>query len=74
MLLRSFRMWAQRRQGGTAVAIRPSEELKAIDLLSMSHARKILTVRRQIKQGTYDLESRLDEILERVLQDLSAKQ
>jgi len=66
-------MWAQRRQGGTAVAIRPSEELNTIDLLSMSHARKILTVRRQIQQGRYNLESRLDAILERVLRDLSAK-
>jgi len=67
-------MSVQGKQGSTAVAIRPSEESNASDLLSMSHARKILTIRRQIKQGTYNLESRVDAILECVLRDLSGKQ
>jgi anti-sigma28 factor (negative regulator of flagellin synthesis) len=43
-----------------------------LDTLTRSRKEKVLLVRRQIAEGTYDLDKRLDAILDRLLEDLVA--
>ena len=64
-------MLAQCRQGSTAVAVKIGAELSHVDLDTFCDTRKVLRVRKQIEQRTYNLEGRLDEILEKILLDLS---
>ena len=46
--------------------------LKKIASLPEVRQEKILDVRRQLTEGRYDLNRRLDNVLERVLEDLTA--
>ena len=46
--------------------------MRLLDTLPRSRREKILAVRRQIAEGTYDLDKRLDAVLDRLLQDLVA--
>lgn len=46
--------------------------LKKIALLPEVRKEKILEVRRQLTEGQYDLNDRLDVALDRVLEDLTA--
>jgi hypothetical protein len=43
-----------------------------LDTLAPSRRDKVLLVRRQIAEGTYDLDQRMDAVLDRLLQDLVA--
>jgi hypothetical protein len=43
-----------------------------LDTLSRNRRNKVLMIRRQIAEGTYDLDKRLDSVLDRLLQDLVA--
>jgi anti-sigma28 factor (negative regulator of flagellin synthesis) len=46
--------------------------MRLLDTLAPSRRDKVLLVRRQIAEGTYDLDPRLDAILDRLLEDLVA--
>jgi hypothetical protein len=46
--------------------------LKRIALLPEVRRKKVLDVRRQLTEGEYDLSSRLDVALDKVLEDLTA--
>ena len=41
-----------------------------ITSLSLAQRKKILEIRRQLALGTYDLDDRLDAVLERILMDI----
>jgi hypothetical protein len=43
-----------------------------LDMLPRSRREKVLLVRRQIAEGTYDLDKRMNAVLDRILQDLVA--
>jgi hypothetical protein len=45
--------------------------LQEIILTSKIRSLKVIAVRRQLAQGTYDLDERLDAILERLLMDIT---
>lgn len=47
--------------------------LKRIAFLPEVRKQKVLDVRRQLTEGKYDLNSRLDVALDRILEDLTAK-
>ncbi|OEU66273.1 MAG: hypothetical protein BBJ57_00785 [Desulfobacterales bacterium PC51MH44] len=47
--------------------------LKRIAFLPEVRKQKVLDVRRQLTEGKYDLNSRLDVALDKVLEDLTAK-
>ena len=47
--------------------------LKRISFLPEVRKQKVLDVRRQLTEGKYDLNSRLDVALDKVLEDLTAK-
>jgi len=64
-------MSVQCSHGSTAVAVKLGAELSNFDLGTSCNTRKVLRVRRQIEQRTYNLDGRLDAILERILLDLS---
>jgi hypothetical protein len=46
--------------------------LHLLDTLVPSRREKVLQVRRQIAEGTYDLDQRIDAVLDRLLKDLVA--
>ena len=64
-------MLVQCRHGSSAVAVKMDAELSDFDLDMFFDTRKVLRVRRQIEQRTYNLEGRLDAILGRILRDLA---
>jgi hypothetical protein len=42
----------------------------ASESLQDAHERKVLRIRRQLKEGKYNLDKRLDSAIERILKDL----
>ena len=64
-------MLVQRRHENTAVTVNLGTDPTQYSLESFCDVQKVLRVRRQIKQHMYNLEGRLDAILERILKDLS---
>jgi hypothetical protein len=65
-------MLVQCRQGSETVAVKTDAQWNAMDLLPVRPMQRIRTVRRQLEQGTYNLDPRLDAILEKILMDLSS--
>jgi hypothetical protein len=60
-------MLAQCRHGSAAVAVKMGADSSRFDLGTF----KVLRIRKQIEHRTYDLEGRLDAVLEKILQELS---
>lgn len=50
----------------------PAPATPLLSTLPRSRREEILAIRRQIAEGTYDLDKRLDSVLDRLLQDLVA--
>ena len=64
-------MLVQPRHESTAVTVKMGTDLAQYGLDSFCDMQKVLRVRQQIKQHTYNLEGRLDAVLGRILTDLS---
>jgi hypothetical protein len=50
---------------------RPETTIRGIASLPKDRRNKIVRVRQQLANGTYDLEERLDAVLERILMDVT---
>jgi hypothetical protein len=50
----------------------PEEVLKRITSLPPNRRRKVLDIRRRITEGTYEVASRLDRAIDRVLEAITA--
>jgi hypothetical protein len=50
----------------------PEEVLKRITSLPPNRRRKVLDIRRQLTEGTYEVASRLDRAIDRVLEAITA--